>query len=189
MRIANRYVMEQIISTTYQCVVKLMDLVNGDRDTATQITNVLMDFCVEETIARKIFLTNIHGGAIMMIAAMVSWRNLERSSKRLISWLNHILQMKLIRRMVFLDPAYPSPISSCDGTGEWWEVLNCCRNNRRCNAGEGMCLRDHDCADGLRCGLQNCKRDFSTLASNWEHWMNCCYGIFFKSNFSLFSSL
>ena len=84
MRMAVRYVMEQIISTTYQCVVKLMDLVNGARDTATQITNVLTDFCVEETIAGKIFLTNIHGGAIMMIAAMVSWRNLERSSKRLI---------------------------------------------------------------------------------------------------------
>ena len=69
-----------------------MDLVNGVRDTATQITNVLMDFCVEETIAGKIFLTNIHGGAIMMIAAMVSWRNLERSSKRLILWFENFTQ-------------------------------------------------------------------------------------------------
>ena len=99
-----------------------------------------------------------------------------------------MLQRKLITQM-FLDPAYPSPILSCDGTGEWWEVLNCCRKNGTCNAGEGMCLRDRDCAEGLRCGLQNCKRDFSTTASNWEHWMNCCYGIFRKKLFSLLSSL
>ena len=72
---ANRYVMEQIISTNYKYVVKPMDLVNGVRDIATLITNVLLDFCVEETIARKIFLMSILGGVIMITAALVSLRN------------------------------------------------------------------------------------------------------------------
>ena len=76
--------MEHII-TTCEYVAKLMYLVNWVRDIATLITNVLMDFFVDETIARKICPMSILCGVIITIAAIVSLGNLEISSERMIS--------------------------------------------------------------------------------------------------------
>ena len=63
----------------------------------------------------------------------------------------------------------PSQGSGCNGSGQWWDRWNCCSNNGPCQAGEGSCRRDNDCAEGLKCGKRNCEKPFG-----W--WENCCYG-------------
>ena len=71
-----------------------------------------------------------------------------------------------------IDPEAPPPPFTCDGDGKLWEIRRCCQENGPCNEGEGVCFRDSECADGLRCGSRNCKSDFSTTASKWKPWMN-----------------
>ena len=70
-----------------------------------------------------------------------------------------------------------SNVYGCDGTDRW-DIWRCCRNDGPCSVGEGDCNRDSECADGLRCGNNNCKNDFSTAESVWRRWDDCCYGRF-----------
>merc|ERR1719328_750662 len=61
-----------------------------------------------------------------------------------------------------------APISSpaaCDGvpTTDW----SCCSSTRPCSLGQGDCNNDKECANGLKCGKDNCRKDFSTTGSNW----------------------
>ena len=68
----------------------------------------------------------------------------------------------------------PETGTGCDGT-DWFNIRKCCRyNGRRCAVGEGDCNKDSECADGLTCGSNNCKRDFSTGETWWGRRHDCC---------------
>merc|ERR1712121_328867 len=54
---------------------------------------------------------------------------------------------------------------ACDGTDHW-----CCRPWNRCSEGQGICLSDSDCEDGLICGSDNCQ-EFNPAA---QHDEDCC---------------
>ena len=47
--------------------------------------------------------------------------------------------------------------------------------NGPCVEGEGHCRRDSDCADGLKCGRRNCKKDFTATGTKWKKNSNCCF--------------
>ena len=48
---------------------------------------------------------------------------------------------------------------------------NCCTQTKSCDEGQGDCDSDSDCLQGLKCGRNNCNRDF-----DWGHeTMDCCY--------------
>lgn len=63
----------------------------------------------------------------------------------------------------------------CDGTSGWWGIRRCCRKNGPCDVGQGDCNRDSECADGLQCGNNNCRRDFSTSETRWGRRHDCCF--------------
>ena len=55
--------------------------------------------------------------------------------------------------------------------------MNCCWPGEVCGIGEGDCDFDVDCADGLKCGHDNCYYDFRTsdIRENWDVMADCCY--------------
>ena len=59
--------------------------------------------------------------------------------------------------------------------------MNCCRPGDDCGVGEGDCDNDVDCANGLKCGNDNCYFDFPTtdIRDNWDITADCCYGDYF----------
>jgi len=63
---------------------------------------------------------------------------------------------------------------SCDGTN-WSSIRRCCRRNGPCNVGEGDCNSDSECADGLKCGKNNCHRDFDAWNKWWSRGHDCCF--------------
>ena len=70
----------------------------------------------------------------------------------------------------------PSALAQdCDGTSGWWGIRRCCRKNGPCDVGQGDCNRDSECADGLQCGDNNCRRDFSTSETWWGRRHDCCF--------------
>jgi len=73
----------------------------------------------------------------------------------------------------FVPENPPPEPQACDGTDRG-NIKRCCRNNGPCLEGEGDCNRDSECADGLRCGNNNCKRDFSSTGTKWKRGHDCC---------------
>ena len=71
----------------------------------------------------------------------------------------------------------PPTSSDCDGTKSG-NIIRCCRKNGPCNEGEGDCNRDSECANGLVCGSNNCRRDFSSEGTLWRRVHDCCHGIY-----------
>ena len=65
--------------------------------------------------------------------------------------------------------------------------MNCCWPGEVCGIGEGDCDFDVDCANGLKCGKDNCYYNFPTsdIRENWDVMADCCYGKLFchKINF------
>ena len=63
---------------------------------------------------------------------------------------------------MILVPENPPPEpTACDGTDSN-NIRRCCRLYGPCLEGEGDCSRDSECAQGLRCGRNNCRTDFSS---------------------------
>ena len=62
----------------------------------------------------------------------------------------------------------------CDGTNHY-HMRICCKINGPCELGQGHCNSDNECADGLLCGRNNCKKDFSNEYTLWSNHHNCCY--------------
>ena len=50
----------------------------------------------------------------------------------------------------------------------------CCKTNGPCELGQGHCNSDIECVDGLVCGINNCKKDFSNEYTLWSNYHNCC---------------
>ena len=48
---------------------------------------------------------------------------------------------------------------------------NCCKETKSCDVGQGDCDDDSECLDGLKCGTNNCKRDFKWGGRSTD----CCY--------------
>jgi hypothetical protein len=77
------------------------------------------------------------------------------------------------------NPAQISPQSQittsirCNGAGHI--DYNCCSSRNLCGKGMGDCDFNNDCFLGLKCGTNNCWRDFGV--GNWESQADCCYGI------------
>ena len=67
------------------------------------------------------------------------------------------------------------PAGRCNGipTTDW----GCCSTSNQCNKGSGDCDLDSHCAGRLTCGNNNCRRDFSSTASNWDSIADCCEGM------------
>ena len=42
--------------------------------------------------------------------------------------------------------------------------------------GEGDCDSDLECNFGLRCGINNCRVEFSSNETNWSEFDDCCTG-------------
>ena len=59
--------------------------------------------------------------------------------------------------------------------------MDCCKPGDDCGVGEGDCDNDEDCANGLKCGNDNCYYDFPTtdIRDNWDITADCCYGDYF----------
>ena len=70
-------------------------------------------------------------------------------------------------------PTTPAP-ARCSGVPntDW----SCCTRRNPCDVGGGDCDRDSDCAQGLKCGTDNCRGDFSSPGSNWGMVADCCFG-------------
>ena len=49
--------------------------------------------------------------------------------------------------------------------------------SRYLKAGEGDCDSDLECNIGLRCGMNNCKTEFSTNETKWNRFDDCCTGL------------
>ena len=63
----------------------------------------------------------------------------------------------------------------CDGTNNPSDYIGiCCKINGPCELGQGHCNSDNECADGLVCGTNNCKKDFSNEYTLWSNHHNCC---------------
>ena len=83
--------------------------------------------------------------------------------------------------MYFLDniisTAAPPQSGSCDGV----PITNwgCCTSQKKCAVGGGDCDSDTQCSSGLKCGTNNCQKDFSTSGSNWDSTADCCEGMLF----------
>ena len=60
------------------------------------------------------------------------------------------------------------------------ELDRCCEIYGPCGVGNGHCNSDSECADGLTCGKENCRKDFSSTTywqhSDWRSHHNCCFG-------------
>ena len=69
----------------------------------------------------------------------------------------------------------PTNTGLCDGTDRK-KNRRCCMKNGPCNEGEGHCKNDDECASGLKCGNNNCRRDFSTPDTVWNRKQDCCFG-------------
>ena len=75
--------------------------------------------------------------------------------------------------MMFISVLEPIP-ENCNGIPDTdW---GCCTNAKQCTVGEGDCDRDSHCQGDLKCGKNNCQKDFSVLGSNWLSSADCCYG-------------
>ena len=66
--------------------------------------------------------------------------------------------------------------SMCDGTNHFDHIPMCCKTNGPCEWGQGHCNSDNECANGLLCGRNNCKKDFSNEHTRWSNHDDCCYG-------------
>ena len=53
---------------------------------------------------------------------------------------------------------------------------DCCSSLSPCDDGRGDCDTDSECKDDLKCGINNCHRDFSVNTSNWNWHDDCCAG-------------
>ena len=73
-------------------------------------------------------------------------------------------------------PAFNFAKDANDEGTEW----NCCGKDKdtKCNMGEGDCDRDDDCKDGLICGNDNCKAEFSAPGTSWNDEADCCTSIY-----------
>ena len=56
-------------------------------------------------------------------------------------------------------------IKCTEGYTDW----SCCSTNNKCSEGRGDCDDDNECKEGLKCGLDNCGKDFPTSG------YDCCY--------------
>ena len=65
-----------------------------------------------------------------------------------------------------------APSKRCDGVPNVYP--DCCTSSDPCGIGEGVCASDAECLGSLKCGHENCRRDFSSSGSNWTSTDNCC---------------
>ena len=63
----------------------------------------------------------------------------------------------------------------CNGISEE-ESATCCSDQHPCSEGMGDCDSDFDCERGLRCGVDNCHKEFFHQGSNWTTHDDCCTG-------------
>ena len=70
----------------------------------------------------------------------------------------------------------PPPTGQCNGVPntDW----SCCTSSSPCAVGGGDCDFDSHCAGNLKCGTNNCLRDYSSSGSNWATSADCCEGIY-----------
>ena len=61
---------------------------------------------------------------------------------------------------------------------DWNDINNwaCCSRDNPCSVGGGDCDSHSECKGSLRCGVNNCWRDFSGNGANWDRTVDCCYG-------------
>jgi len=52
---------------------------------------------------------------------------------------------------------------------------SCCTDANPCSNGGGDCDRDSHCKGELKCGRNNCRKDFTSDGSNWGRGADCCY--------------
>ena len=79
-----------------------------------------------------------------------------------------------LTKLLFFPPTSTDLDQRCKGvpSTNW----GCCSKARKCNLGGGDCDRDDDCAGNLKCGSDNCRKDFSSTGSNWSDSADCCFG-------------
>ena len=66
----------------------------------------------------------------------------------------------------------------CDGSNDAVLQVNnnrCCKKVRPCVEGQGDCNSDSECAGDLKCGKNNCRRDFSSTKTRWGSKLDCCF--------------
>ena len=56
--------------------------------------------------------------------------------------------------------------------------ISFCSTSELCEEDQGNCdsKGDHECAGGLKCGVDNCPPNLE-----FKHWVNCCYQPWWKS--------
>ena len=62
----------------------------------------------------------------------------------------------------------------CDGSipeADW----KCCSSDHPCKEGQGDCDSHSECMPGLKCGVNNCRNQFSTSSSAWHSTADCCF--------------
>ena len=65
--------------------------------------------------------------------------------------------------------------TKCDGIPP--SESDCCSSLNLCGVGKGDCDTDSDCKDNLKCGINNCQKDFSVNGSDWNWYDDCCLGM------------
>ena len=63
----------------------------------------------------------------------------------------------------FFIANYDNQCSGGSGTNH-----GCCSITNKCDLGGGDCDNDSDCKENLICGINNCKRDFSSNYTTWN---------------------
>lgn len=55
-------------------------------------------------------------------------------------------------------------------------IPRCCNSLNLTECGEGMgdCDNDSDCKGDLRCGINNCQKEFGHIKKNWRWHDDCC---------------
>ena len=69
--------------------------------------------------------------------------------------------------------------SRCNGINvDWSDIKNwaCCTRDNPCTVGGGDCDGHYECEGNLKCGVNNCWRDFSGNGAYWDPTVDCCYG-------------
>ena len=61
---------------------------------------------------------------------------------------------------------------------DWSDIKNwaCCTRDNPCTVGGGDCDGHYECEGNLKCGVNNCWRDFSGNGAYWDPTADCCYG-------------
>jgi hypothetical protein len=75
---------------------------------------------------------------------------------------------------IFVSP-HQTTSNRCKFKGQ--TDYNCCSSRNPCGKGLGDCDFDRDCLRGLKCGTNNCWRQFPVQNGyNWDIQADCCYG-------------